>query len=73
STPSIALDNSLISKVEETLLGTHNGVTSLEYLAHPDGSVALTHVVQVRNNETNAWYEAFVDTHSGEILSVTNF
>ncbi|KAK0462282.1 Fungalysin metallopeptidase-domain-containing protein [Desarmillaria tabescens] len=73
SIPSIALDGSLISKVEDTLLGTHNGVTSLEYLAQSDGSVALTHVIQVQNNDTNAWYEAFVDAHSGEILSVTDF
>ncbi|KAK0431441.1 Fungalysin metallopeptidase-domain-containing protein [Armillaria borealis] len=73
STPSIALDSSLVSKVEETLLGTHNDITSLEYLARPDGSVALTHVIQVQNGDTNAWYEAFVDAHSGEILSVTDF
>ncbi|KAK0505570.1 Fungalysin metallopeptidase-domain-containing protein [Armillaria luteobubalina] len=73
STPSIALESSLISKVEDTLLGTHNGVTSLEYLAQPDGTVALTHVIQVQNDDTNAWYEAFVDAHSGEILSVTDF
>ncbi|KAK0467526.1 hypothetical protein IW261DRAFT_1612992 [Armillaria novae-zelandiae] len=37
STPSIALDSSLISKVEDTL-GTHNDITSL---AWPDGFVAL--------------------------------
>ncbi|KAK0184108.1 Fungalysin metallopeptidase-domain-containing protein [Armillaria mellea] len=73
STPSIVLDSSLISKVEDTLLGTHNGITSLEYLARPDGSVALAHVVQVQNDDTNSWYEAFVDAHSGEILSVTDF
>ncbi|KAK0467497.1 Fungalysin metallopeptidase-domain-containing protein [Armillaria novae-zelandiae] len=73
SIPSVSLDTSLISKVEDTLLGTHNGITSLEYLARPDGSVALVHVVQVQNDDTNAWYEAFVDAHSGEILSVTDF
>ncbi|KAK0505595.1 Fungalysin metallopeptidase-domain-containing protein [Armillaria luteobubalina] len=54
STLSIALDSSLISKVEDTLLGTHNDVTSLEYLARPDGFVVLTHVIQVQNDDTNA-------------------
>ncbi|KAK0467523.1 hypothetical protein IW261DRAFT_1346299 [Armillaria novae-zelandiae] len=62
STASIAL----IRKVEDSL----NSITSL---TQPDGFVALTHAVQVQNDDTNAWYEAFVDAHSGEILSVTEF
>ncbi|KAK0475373.1 Fungalysin metallopeptidase-domain-containing protein [Armillaria novae-zelandiae] len=60
-------------EASKTLLGTHNGITSLEYLVQPDGSVALAHVVQVHNDDTNAWYEAFIDAHSGEILSMTDF
>ncbi|KAK0460806.1 hypothetical protein IW261DRAFT_1349404 [Armillaria novae-zelandiae] len=66
STSSIAF----IRKVEDTLLGTQNSITSL---SQHDGFVALTHAVQVQNDDTNAWYEAFVDAHSGEILSVTEF
>lgn len=46
---------------------------TLEYLVRDDGSVSLTHVVQVRNDTEGTWYEAFVDAHSGEILSVTDF
>jgi extracellular elastinolytic metalloproteinase len=46
---------------------------ALEYLALSDGSVALAHVIQVQNDEAGTWYEAFVDAHSGEILSVTDF
>ncbi|KAK0462294.1 Fungalysin metallopeptidase-domain-containing protein [Desarmillaria tabescens] len=34
---------------------------------------ALTHVIQVQNNDTNAWYDTFVDANPGEILSVPNF
>lgn len=50
-----------------------NHPATLEYLARPDGSVALVHVVQIQNEETGTWYEAFVDAHSRTILSVTDF
>ncbi len=72
STPSIDVD-SVISTVEEQLSGKFNGVKSLKYLTKPDGSIALTHTVQVQNSDTNAWFEAFVDAHTGELLSVTDF
>ncbi|KAG5644069.1 hypothetical protein DXG03_009159 [Asterophora parasitica] len=65
---------SVIAKAEAALDGKYNDhPPSLEYLARPDGSVALTHVVQIRNEEADTWYEAFVDAHSGDILSVTDF
>jgi extracellular elastinolytic metalloproteinase len=42
-------------------------------LAKKDGSAALAHSFQVNNEESGAWYEAFVDAHSGELLSVVDF
>jgi len=42
-------------------------------LVREDNSVALTRVVQIENAETGAWFEAFVDAHSGHVLSVTDF
>ncbi|KAF5379696.1 hypothetical protein D9615_005730 [Tricholomella constricta] len=73
STPSVTVE-SVIRKAEEVLEGKYNGhPAALEYLARPDGSVALTHVVQIQNEEAGTWYEAFVDAHSGEILTVTDF
>ncbi|KAG5644638.1 hypothetical protein DXG03_008020 [Asterophora parasitica] len=73
SKPSVTL-KSAISKAEATLEGKYNGhPAALEYLARPDGSVALTHVVQIQNEQAGTWYEAFVDAHSGEILTVTDF
>lgn len=73
STPTIDVA-SVIPKAEEALLGKHNGITpSLEYLVLADGSVALTHVVQIQNEDEFTWYEAFIDAHSGEIVSVTDF
>jgi extracellular elastinolytic metalloproteinase len=54
--------------------GTYNNFpTGLEYLTREDGSVALVHTIQIQNEEVNSWYEVYVDAHSGEILSVTDF
>ncbi|KAF9008256.1 Fungalysin metallopeptidase-domain-containing protein [Cyathus striatus] len=73
STPSITVD-AAIAAAEEALDGKYNDWPStLEYLARDDGTAALTHVVQIRNEETGTWYEAFVDAHSAEVLSVTDF
>ena len=46
---------------------------TLEYVAQQDGSLKLAHVLQVRNDEANTWYEAFVDAHTGELVSITDF
>ncbi|KAF9262356.1 hypothetical protein L218DRAFT_960501 [Marasmius fiardii PR-910] len=73
SNPSVDVA-SVIPKTEEALQGKKNDIEpTLEYLARPDGTVALAHVFQVRNDEAQTWYEAYVDAHSGELLSVTNF
>ncbi|CAA7257405.1 unnamed protein product [Cyclocybe aegerita] len=65
---------SVLPEVEEALEGRYNDHNAtLEYLARSDGSVALTHVVQIQNTTTNAWYEAYIDAHSGELISVTDF
>ncbi|KAF5351188.1 hypothetical protein D9756_008180 [Leucocoprinus leucothites] len=73
STPSITVEQA-ISSAEKTLQGKFNDhPATLEFLVREDNSVALTHVVQIENAETGAWFEAFVDAHSGEVLSVTDF
>ncbi len=72
STPTIDVQ-SVISTVEDQLDGTFNGYTALNYLSLADGSVALTHAIQVQNEETNSWLEAYVNAHTGELLSVVDF
>ncbi|KAG5653642.1 hypothetical protein H0H81_011744 [Sphagnurus paluster] len=73
STPTIPAA-AAISAAEVTLEGKHNNHPStLEYLVRPDGSVALTRVVQIQNEQVGTWYEAFVDAHSGDVLTVTDF
>ncbi|KAJ8087751.1 hypothetical protein PM082_006588 [Marasmius tenuissimus] len=73
STPTVDV-NTVIPKVEEALQGKKNEIEpTLEYLVQQDESVALVHVFQVQNEEVNSWYEAYVDAHTGELVSVTDF
>ncbi|KAK1236422.1 hypothetical protein PQX77_000332 [Marasmius sp. AFHP31] len=64
-----------IRVAEDLLECKHNEDTepTLEYLARPDGAVALTHVIQVRNEEDHTWYEAFIDAHDGKTLHINDF
>ncbi|KAF9261299.1 hypothetical protein L218DRAFT_1001814 [Marasmius fiardii PR-910] len=73
SKPSIDV-NSVIPKIEEVLEGKVNEIPpSLEYIVLQDGSVALAHVFQLQNDDAGSWYEAYVDAHSGDLVSVTDF
>ncbi len=63
-----------ISTAENYLNGTHTGhPTSTQYLATPNGHLALVHAIQIENNSLGTHYEAFVDAHSGQLLSLTDF
>ncbi|KAH9887360.1 Fungalysin metallopeptidase-domain-containing protein [Cubamyces lactineus] len=76
ATPSIKVEDAIAS-AEKALNGKYDAENfpepTLEYFAKEDGSVVLTHVFQVRNVDAGTWYEAFVDAHSGELVSVTDF
>ncbi|KAJ3512215.1 hypothetical protein NLJ89_g3645 [Agrocybe chaxingu] len=73
SRPTVAV-SSVISKVEAAFDGKYNGQpTGLEYLAQADGSVALVHTIQIQNLDVNSWYEVYVDAHTGEVLSATDY
>jgi len=64
----------VIPKTEAAFSGKYNGFpTGIEYLARPDGSAALVHTVQIQNEDVNSWYEVYIDAHSGEILSATDY
>jgi extracellular elastinolytic metalloproteinase len=73
SKPSV--DNqTAISTAEQTLGGKRNDVPlALEYYVKEGGDVALAHVLQVRNKEAGTWFEAFVDAHTGELLSAVDY
>jgi len=47
--------------------------TKIEYFAKEDGSAVLVHTIQVQNDEKGIWSEVYVDAHSGDIVSSTNF
>ena len=73
TTPTISLQDAIL-KVENALSGKLNEhPPTLEFVAKKDGTLALTHVVQVQNDATGAWFEAFVDAHSGEVIQLTDF
>lgn len=73
SKPSVSLEEA-ISTAEHTLVGQFNKhPATLEFLAKDDGSVVLTHVVQIQNDVTGAWVEAFVDAHANKVVSITDF
>lgn len=63
-----------ISNAERLLHGSYNHhPATLEYFAKEDGSVALAHVIQIANDNAGTWFEAFIDAHSGELLSAIDF
>jgi extracellular elastinolytic metalloproteinase len=35
--------------------------------------VVLTHTIQVQNESTGAWYLAYVDAESGEVVNLVDF
>ncbi|KAF8886764.1 Fungalysin metallopeptidase-domain-containing protein [Infundibulicybe gibba] len=73
SAPSLNFQ-SVIPNAENALNGKYNGhAPTLEYLVRSDGSIALTHVVQIQNDRIGIWFEAFMDAHTGKILSITDF
>ncbi|KIL64821.1 hypothetical protein M378DRAFT_186614 [Amanita muscaria Koide BX008] len=73
STPSMSWE-SVVPHIEDSLNGQYNNhLPSLEYLVRPDGSVSLTHVVQIQNEAEGHWYEAYICAHSGKLLSVADF
>lgn len=72
STPSLKWTEVLPSVEEQLGANKNEQDPTLEYFVKEDGSIALTHVIQTQN-EDGAFYEAYVDAHTGELVSVTDF
>lgn len=73
STPTVSVEDA-IAAAEKKLDGKFNDhPPTLEFLVKEDKSVVLTHVVQIQDEEAGTWFEAFVDAHSGEVVSITDF
>ncbi|KAG6844364.1 hypothetical protein H0H93_016533, partial [Arthromyces matolae] len=73
STPAISVADA-IRTAEKTLDGSYNDFpTKLEYIVKDDNSAVLAHVIQIQNAASGSWYQAFVDAHSGELVSVVDF
>ncbi|EAU82952.2 hypothetical protein CC1G_09214 [Coprinopsis cinerea okayama7 len=64
----------ILPGIEETLDAKYNNSNvTLEYFVRPDKTVVLAHVLQLQNEDTGAWYEVFVDAHSGDLVSMNDF
>ena len=63
-----------IERAEHVLNGNHNShPPKLEYFLHPDGHLALAHVIQIQNEKLGTWVDAFIDAYSGDLLTSINF
>ncbi|KAJ7087425.1 Fungalysin metallopeptidase-domain-containing protein [Mycena epipterygia] len=63
-----------IPMAERHAVGAHNGhPPKMEYLLGPDSHLALVHVIQIQNDDEGTWHEAFIDAHSGQLLSLNDF
>jgi hypothetical protein len=60
---------------EKMLDGSNAGLpdSEIKYFAKEDGSAALVYSLQVKNEETGTWFEALVDAHSKEMVSVVDY
>ncbi|KAL0581125.1 hypothetical protein V5O48_000914 [Marasmius crinis-equi] len=73
STPKVSAEDAA-KTAEQTLGGSKNDIaTALQYLARPDGSVALVHAIQIQNEDDQSFAEAYVDAHSGKVISMNDF
>ncbi|KAF9460271.1 Fungalysin metallopeptidase-domain-containing protein [Collybia nuda] len=73
SQPTVSLDDA-IATAEKALDGKFNDhPATIEFFAKDDDSVVLTHVIQIQNDAAGTWFQAFVDAHSGELVSVVDF
>ncbi len=71
--PSVSATSAIIA-AEQDFRGAYNGhPTKLEYYVKPDSTVALVHVIQIQNDNTDVWVEAYVDAHSGDIVGSADF
>jgi extracellular elastinolytic metalloproteinase len=72
SKPTISLSTA-IPELEDMFDGKYNQHVRLAYLVRPDDLAALVYGIQIQNLEENTWYEVFVDAHTGQLVSVTDF
>ncbi|PBK88815.1 hypothetical protein ARMGADRAFT_1033793 [Armillaria gallica] len=49
------------------------GIRRMAAFPIPRWGCALTHIIQIKNEESGGWFEAFVDIHTGEVVSATDF
>ena len=71
--PSITAEEA-VSKAEKLLNSQVNDVPlTIQFVAQQDGSLALTHVMQIQNDTTGTFVRAYIDAHSGDLVHMSDF
>ncbi|CAE6465601.1 unnamed protein product [Rhizoctonia solani] len=74
STTATLTKDQAIAKAEAATKAKYNQwPTTIEYFAKDPDNVVLSHVVQVQNEQSGEWYEAFVDASTGEVVNLVSF
>lgn len=73
ATPTLTKDQAIAKAEAATGAKYNQWPTSLEYFAKDSDHAVLAHVVQVQNDQSGEWYEAFVDASTGEVVNVVSF
>jgi extracellular elastinolytic metalloproteinase len=73
SIPTVSKEKA-ITAAEKAIGAPYNGwETKVEYVLKADHTAALAHSLQVQDDTAGMWGEAFVDAHSGELISFVDY
>jgi extracellular elastinolytic metalloproteinase len=73
STPTFSKEKAIAAAEKAIGAPYNNFETKLAYVLKADHSAALAHGIQVQDDAASVWGEAFIDAHSGELISFTDY
>ena len=62
-----------IATAEDALEAKYTQKFRLAYLIRPDHSAILVYAIEVQNDDQDGHYEAYVDAHTGQLVSLTDY
>ncbi|KAJ3541961.1 hypothetical protein NMY22_g3694 [Coprinellus aureogranulatus] len=72
SKPTVDL-NAAIATAEDALEAKYTQKFRMAYLIRPDHSAILVYAIEVQNDDQDGHYEAYVDAHTGQLVSLTDY
>jgi Zn-dependent metalloprotease len=73
STPKLSKEEAIAAAEKSMGASFNDQETQLNWVMKADNTASLAHVVQVQNDESDTFGEAFVDAQTGEVLAWTDF